>query len=81
MGIGKSGEKIDQQKLIIKIGDFVVAEKGKISDYYDEAKLKEYMKWDSIILEISMGQGNDTFECFTCDFTHDYISINADYRN
>ena len=25
--------------------------------------------------------GNDTFECYTCDFTHDYIDINADYRN
>ena len=81
MGIGKSGEKIDQQKLTIKIGEFIVAEKGKISEHYDEIKIKEYMKWDSILLDINIGQGNDTFECFTCDFTHDYISINADYRN
>ena len=81
MGIGKSGEKIDQEKLIIKLGDFIVAEKGKISDIYDEEKLKEYMKWDSIIIEINMSQGSDLFECYTCDFTHDYIDINADYRN
>ncbi len=81
MGIGKSGEIIDLKKLKIKIGDFIVAENGKISDSYNEEKLKEYMKWDSILFEINLKLGNDAFECFTCDFTHDYISINADYRN
>jgi len=81
MGIGKSGEKVDPKKLIIKIGEFVVAENGKISDNYDEEKLKEYMKWESIYIEVNIQQGHDTFECYTCDFTHDYIDINADYRN
>ena len=81
MGIGKSGEIIDIKKLKIKIGDFIVAENGKISETYDEEKLKEYMKWDSIKVEINLKLGNDAFECYTCDFTHDYIDINADYRN
>ena len=81
MGIGKSGEIVDQKKLKIKIGDFVVAENGKISETYDEKKLKEYMKWDSIEIEINLKLGNDAFKCYTCDFTHDYIDINADYRN
>jgi len=81
MGLGKSGEKIDKEKLIIKFGELVVAEKGKISEQYNEKLLKEYMNWDSILLEINLNQGNDTFECYTCDFTHDYIEINADYRN
>ena len=81
MGIGKSGEKIDMQKLKIKFGDLPVAENGKISETYDEEKLKEYMKWDSILIEINLNQGNDMFECYTCDFTHDYIDINSDYRN
>ena len=81
MGIGKSGEMIDSKKLKIKLGDFVVAENGKISDNYNEEKLKEYMKWDSINIEVNLKLGNDAFECFTCDFTHDYIDINADYRN
>ena len=81
MGIGKSGEIVDQKKLKIKIGDFVVAENGKISDSYDEKKLKEYMQWDSIEIEINLKLGNDAFKCYTCDFTHDYIDINADYRN
>lgn len=81
MGIGKSGEIVDQKKLKIKIGNFIVAENGKISDTYDEKKLKEYMKWDSIEIEINLKLGNDAFKCYTCDFTHDYIDINADYRN
>ena len=81
MGIGKSGEIVDQKKLKIKIGDFVVAENGKISESYDEQKLKEYMKWGSIEIEVNLKLGNDTFTCYTCDFTHDYIDINADYRN
>ena len=81
MGIGKSGEFIDTKKLKIKIGNFLVAENGRISESYDEKKLKEYMQWDAIEIEINLKLGNDAFKCFTCDFTHDYIDINADYRN
>ena len=81
MGIGKSGEVIDIKKLKIKIGEFIVAENGKISDTYDENILKEYMKWQAINIEVNLKLGNDAFECYTCDFTHDYIDINADYRN
>ena len=81
MGIGKSGERVDNEKLVIKLGDFVVAEDGKVSENYDEQKLKEYMQWDSIIIEVNLNQGSEMFECYTCDFTHDYIDINADYRS
>ncbi len=81
MGIGKSGEQVDKNKLSIKFGEFEVTDKGKVSENYDEQKLKEYMKWDSILIEVSINQGDSEFECYTCDFTHDYIDINADYRN
>ena len=81
MGIGKSGEIIDSKKLKVKIGNFIVAENGKIAETYDEKKLKDYMQWDSIEVEVNLKLGNDAFKCFTCDFTHDYIDINADYRN
>jgi len=81
MGIGKSGEIVDQKKLKVKIGNILVAENGKISDTYDEQKLKEYMQWGSIDIEVNLKLGNDAFKCYTCDFTHDYININADYRN
>ena len=81
MGVGKSGEYVDKNKLSIKFGEFEVTNKGKVSENYDEQKLKEYMKWDSILIEVAINQGDSEFECYTCDFTHDYIDINADYRN
>ena len=81
MGIGKSGENIDKNKLTIKFGEFLVCEKGQISESYDEKKIKEYMEWDSVLIEINLNQGNDSFECYTCDFNKDYIDINVNYRN
>ncbi len=81
MGIGKSGEIIDTKKLKVKIGNFTVAENGRVSENLDEKKLQEYMEWDSIEIEINLKLGNDAFKCYTCDFTHDYIDINANYRN
>ncbi len=81
MGIGKSGEVVDIKKIKIKIGDFIVAENGRVAESYKENELKEYMQWDSIEVEINLKLGNDAFKCYTCDFTHDYIDINADYRN
>ena len=80
MGIGKSGEKIDPKKIVIKLGEFIVAENGKISENYNEEKLQEYMKWESILIEVDLKQGLEYYECYTCDFTHDYIDINAHYR-
>jgi glutamate N-acetyltransferase/amino-acid N-acetyltransferase len=80
MGIGKSGEKIDPKKIIIKLGEFIVAENGKISESCNEERLQEYMKWDSILIEVDLKQGREQYECYTCDFTHDYIDINASYR-
>ena len=46
-----------------------------------ESELKEYMKWDSINIEVNLNIGNASYTVYTCDFTHDYIDINADYRN
>ena len=81
MAIGKSGEKVFPEKIEIKFGDLKVAEKGKISEEYNEEKLKEYMKWDSILVEVNLKLGQGFYECYTCDLTNDYIKINADYRN
>ena len=81
MGVGKSGEKVDKSKISIKFGDFHLAENGAPSVDIDMEKIREYMKWDSIIIEVNLNLGAETFECYTCDFTHDYIDINADYKN
>ena len=81
MGIGKSGEKIDKDKITIKYGDFIVAQDGSPNENIDIEKLNEYMQWDSIHIEINLNLGSENFQCYTCDFTNDYIDINADYKN
>ena len=81
MAIGKSGENITQNKLKIKIGDYLVAEEGRVAKDYNEEKLKQYMEWDSIVIEVDLNLGSASYTVYTCDFTKDYISINADYRN
>ena len=80
-GHRKISRKVSVDKIEIKFGDLKVAEKGRISDKYDEKKLKEYMKWDSLLIEINLKLGQGSYECYTCDFTNDYVNINADYRN
>ena len=81
MAVGKSGENIVTNKLQVKIGDHLVAEQGKVAKNYNEEDLKEYMKWDSINIEVNLNIGSASYSVYTCDFTQDYISINADYRN
>tara|TARA_B100000161_G_scaffold242218_1_gene195202 strand:+ start:28 stop:1338 length:1311 start_codon:yes stop_codon:yes gene_type:complete len=81
MGIGKSGEKVDKNKISIKFGEFLLSENGAPVENINLDKIREYMKWDSIVIEINLYSGSEFFECYTCDFTHDYIDINADYKN
>ena len=81
MAIGKSGENIVANKIQLKIGNYLVAEQGKVEKNYVESEVKEYMKWDSVNIEVNLNLGNAEYKVYTCDFTHDYISINADYRN
>jgi len=81
MAVGKSGENIIANKVQIKIGDYLVAEQSKEAKDYNEKDVKEYMKWDSINIEINLNIGSASHTVYTCDFTHDYIDINADYRN
>ena len=81
MAVGKAGENIVQNKMQIKIGNYLVAEQSKVAKNYREEDLKKYMQWDSIDIEVNLNLGSANFTVYTCDFTHDYIDINADYRN
>ena len=76
-----SKENIIANKIQLKIGNYLVAEGGKVAKDYKEKVVKEYMKWNSINIEINLNIGNASYTVYTCDFTHDYIDINADYRN
>ena len=81
MAIGKSGENIQASKIQIKFGKYLVTDQGKMAKEYNEKDLQEYMKWNSIDLEVNLNLGSASFKVYTCDFTHDYIDINADYRS
>jgi glutamate N-acetyltransferase/amino-acid N-acetyltransferase len=81
MAIGKSGENIVPHKLQVKIGDYLIVEQSKVAKDYNESEVKNYMKWDSITVEVNLNLGEASFTVYTCDFTKEYININADYRN
>ena len=81
MAIGKSGENIVPHKLQVKIGDYLIVEQSKVAKDYNESEVKNYMKWDSITVEVNLNLGEAAFTVYTCDFTKEYININADYRN
>ena len=79
MAIGKSGESVQVSKIQIKFGDYLITDMGKVAKDYNEQNLKTYMKWDSINIEVNLNIGSASYTAYTCDFTHDYISINAEY--
>ncbi len=81
MAVGKSGEKADRDRLRIQFGDTLVAEKGQVAAGYKEAFGAKYMKQAGIEISVDIGLGKGRFTAWTCDFTHGYIAINADYRS
>ena len=80
MAIGKSGETVQVSKIQIKFGDYLITDQGKVAKDYNEDNLKSYMKWDSINIEINLNIGSASYTAYTCDFTHEYISINSEYN-
>ena len=81
MAIGKSGAAADRDLLSIWFGDILVAEKGWRAEGYAEDVGAAYMKNDSLIIRADIGLGTGTATVWTCDLTHGYIEINADYRS
>ena len=80
MAIGKSGIKIQLNKLSIKFGNIKIIEKGEISENYSEENAANYMKENKIDITIDFGIGLKSFTAYTMDLTKKYIEINADYR-
>lgn len=81
MAVGKSGAKADRDLLSIRFGDVVVADKGWVSPDYDEAAAANHMKGDELLIAVDLGIGTGHATVWTCDLTHGYIEINADYRS
>ncbi|WP_372840087.1 bifunctional glutamate N-acetyltransferase/amino-acid acetyltransferase ArgJ [Phaeovulum sp.] len=79
--IGKSGAMAERDKLRISFGDMVLAENGWRVPSYDEEKASAYMEGQELVISIDLGLGNASKTVYTCDLTHRYIDINADYRS
>jgi glutamate N-acetyltransferase/amino-acid N-acetyltransferase len=81
MAIGKSGAAADRDLLTIRFGDLLVAENGWVSPSYKEADAAAYMKGEYLRIGVDLGLGQGKCTVWTCDLTHGYIEINADYRS
>jgi len=80
MAVGKSGERADRDSLVVSIGGIPVAAKGAVVPGYDETPVAEHFKGREIDIAVDVGIGKGKATVWTCDLTHQYININADYR-
>ena len=81
MAIGKSGATADRDLLSIWFDDILVAEKGWVSPAYREEDGADVMLKQEIPIRVDLGLADGTATVWTCDLTHGYITINADYRS
>lgn len=81
MAVGKSGAPADRDTLSIWFGDVLVAENGWVSPTYNEEIAAQHMKSDHIHIRADIGMGSSESTVWTCDLTHGYVDINADYRS
>jgi glutamate N-acetyltransferase/amino-acid N-acetyltransferase len=81
MAIGKAGVQAERDLITIHFGDILVAENGWVSPDYREEDGAAYFKQENLDIRVDLGLGTGEVTVWTCDLTHEYISINADYRS
>jgi len=81
MAVGKAGEPAERDRLAIRFGATQVAEAGVAVDGYDEAPVAAHLAGQAVEIGVELGLGEGRATVWTCDLTHGYISINADYRS
>ena len=81
MAVGKSGAEADRDRLSIWFGPHLVAENGWVAKTYTEDASASYMKQSELVIRTDLGIGGAKTTVWTCDLTHGYIEINADYRS
>ncbi len=81
MAVGKAGEPADRDTLSIAFGGVWAAKNGLPVDDYDEAPVARHLEGQEIDIDVDLGLGEGRATVWTCDLTHGYISINADYRS
>ena len=81
MAVGKAGEPAERDKLSIWMGPHLLAQKGQKNESYTEDAGSAYMKNSELEIKVDLGLGDGASTVYTCDLTHGYIDINADYRS
>ncbi|OZA91884.1 MAG: bifunctional ornithine acetyltransferase/N-acetylglutamate synthase [Erythrobacter sp. 34-65-8] len=81
MAVGKAGEPADRDRLSIGFGGVWCARDGQPLADYDEAPVAAHLKGRDIRIDVDLGLGEGLATVWTCDLTHGYIAINADYRS
>jgi glutamate N-acetyltransferase/amino-acid N-acetyltransferase len=81
MAVGKAGQPADRDRLSIAFGGVWAARDGLPLTYYNEAPVAEHLKGREIDIDVDLGLGMGRATVWTCDLTHGYIAINADYRS
>ena len=81
MAVGKAGEPADRDSLSIGFGGTWAARDGQPLPDYDEAPVARHLEGQDIRIDVDLGLGEGRATVWTCDLTHGYIDINADYRS
>jgi len=72
---------LDPSRVSFRLDDVPVVDRGGRALSYREEDGQRVMKQDEITVTVGLGRGQATSRIWTCDFSHDYVSINADYRS
>ncbi|AGF48096.1 glutamate N-acetyltransferase/amino-acid N-acetyltransferase [Candidatus Kinetoplastibacterium oncopeltii TCC290E] len=81
VAIGYSNTNIPINKVKIWLNDLLIVENGELSKFYTEESGKKVMKQSEIVIKISLNNGYFAEKVYTCDLSHDYVTINSDYRS
>lgn len=81
MALGKSGAKLNQDRLAISMGGLPIVDRGGLIPGYDETPVAAHIKGQDVTIAADLGVGHGKARVWTCDLTHGYIDINADYRS
>ena len=80
--VGYSGaENLDANQVSVTLDDVAICTRGQLDPSYTEEQGQEVMSRPEITINIDLGMGDAADTVYTCDLSHEYVSINADYRS
>ena len=79
--VGNAGVALTSDRLGLRIGEVEVVRRGTVAPGYDEAAAAAVMTAPSYRVTVDLGSGKASAQMLACDLSHEYVSINADYRS